>query len=85
VGSRNTATRLADAMLTDAAPEITRVTLERAYAGNDSLLKAAFQKVMPQRALSLSPVVEREGAAVPRHVVKRFTAEEQWHDTRPGW
>jgi len=48
-GSRSAATRLAEAMLADAAPEITRTTLQRAYAGSDSLLKAAFQKVTPAR------------------------------------
>lgn len=53
-GSRNAATRLAEAMLADAAPEITRATLERAYAGNDSLLKALFHKVTPPPARTVA-------------------------------
>lgn len=53
-GSRNAATRLAEALLADAAPEITRTTLERAYAGNDSLLKALFHKVTPPRARTIA-------------------------------
>ena len=53
-GSRNAASRLAEGMLADAAPEITRATLERAYAGNDSLLKALFHKVTPPRARTVA-------------------------------
>jgi hypothetical protein len=63
-GSRNAATRLAEAMLCDAAPEITRVTLEKAYAGNDGLLKAAFHKVTPPRARTVAlPLPEIKSAA----------------------
>ena len=54
VGSRNAATILAEAMLCDAAPEITRTTLERAYGGDNGLLKAAFQKIMPHRARTVA-------------------------------
>ena len=54
LGARNAATQLAEAMLCDAAPQITRTTLEKAYAGNDGLLKAAFQKVMPHRARTVA-------------------------------
>ena len=53
-GSRNAATRLAEAMLSDAAPEITRAMLERAYGGDNGLLKVAFQKVMPHRARTVA-------------------------------
>ena len=53
-GARNAATRLAEAMLADAAPEITRTTLQRAYGGDNALLKAAFQKVMPPRARTVA-------------------------------
>lgn len=53
-GSRNAATRLAEAMLSDAAPEITRATLDRAYGGDNALLKAAFHKVMPPRARTVA-------------------------------
>jgi hypothetical protein len=47
-GSRNAPTLLAEAMLRDAAPDLTRALLDRAYGGNDGLLKAAFQSAVPR-------------------------------------
>jgi hypothetical protein len=44
-GSRNAATRLAEAMLGDEAPA--RTLLDFAYGGDRGLLKAAFQTAAP--------------------------------------
>src|ERR1700733_10477167 len=57
VGSRNPATQLADAMLCDAAPEIMRTTLDRAYGGDNRLLNAAFQKAIPRRVRTVALVL----------------------------
>jgi hypothetical protein len=48
-GSRNAATRLAEAMLCDEAPTLTRTVLDFAYGGDRGLLKAAFQTAASQQ------------------------------------
>jgi hypothetical protein len=53
-GSRNAATLLAESLLRDNAPDIARTTLERAYAGNNTLLRAAFQTAVPRRARTVA-------------------------------
>jgi hypothetical protein len=53
-GSRNTATRLAEAMLRDEAPTLTRTLLDFAYGGDRTLLKAAFQTAVPRRARTVA-------------------------------
>ena len=53
-GSRNAATQLAEAMLRDAAPDLTRTLLEQAFAGDRGLLKAAFQTAVPRPARTVA-------------------------------
>ena len=53
-GSRNAATRLAEAMLRDSAPDLTRALLDGAFAGDRGLLKAAFQTAVPRSARTVA-------------------------------
>ena len=53
-GSRNAATRLAEAMLRDEAPTLTRALLDFAYGGDRALLKAAFQTAVPRLARTVA-------------------------------
>jgi hypothetical protein len=53
-GSRNAATRLAEAMLGDEAPTLTRTLLDFAYGGDRGLLRAAFQTAVPRRVRTVA-------------------------------
>ncbi|HTQ33319.1 MAG TPA: DUF5681 domain-containing protein [Stellaceae bacterium] len=48
-GSRNAATRLAEAMLRDAAPDLTRTLLDQAFGGDRGLLKPRSRRPCPAR------------------------------------
>jgi hypothetical protein len=62
-GSRNAATRLAEAMLGEEAPALTRAVLDQAYGGNPGLLKAAFQTAVPRRARTVAVALPHIGSA----------------------
>jgi hypothetical protein len=67
-GSRNAATRLAEAMLGDEAPTLTRTVLDFAYGGDRGLLKAAFQTAVPRRARTVAvalPEIKSAADLVP--------------------
>jgi hypothetical protein len=66
-GSRNEATRLAEAMLHDAAPDLTRSLLDAAFGGDRGLLKAAFQTAMPRpvRAVAVALPEIKSAADLP--------------------
>ena len=67
-GSRNAATRLAEAMLGDEAPTLTRTVLDFAYGGDRGLLKAAFQTAVPRPARTVAvalPEIKSPADLVP--------------------
>jgi hypothetical protein len=67
-GSRNAATRLAEAMLGDEAPTLTRTLLDFAYGGDRSLLRAAFQTAVPRRVRTVAvalPEIKSPADLVP--------------------
>ncbi|HVH81722.1 MAG TPA: DUF5681 domain-containing protein [Stellaceae bacterium] len=67
-GSRNAATRLAEAMLCDEAPTLTRTLLDFAYGGDRGLLKAAFLTAVPRRARTVAvalPEIKTAADLVP--------------------
>lgn len=79
-GSRNEATRLAEAMLRDAAPDLTRTMLDAALGGGDrGLLKAAFQTAVPRSvrtvAVALPEIKSASDLAPAMAAVTRAVAE----------
>jgi hypothetical protein len=67
-GSHNAATRLAEAMLRDEAPALTRTLLDFAYGGDRGLLKTAFLTAVPRPARTVAvalPEIKSPADLVP--------------------